>query len=85
MTAKWCAGTGKTQVALRVKIAIPRMEFVAAVNSVRLAKKVRESLKIPLAGTVLGMRRAESGRFTKSIGANVSEVKVNNNVEGEWL
>jgi hypothetical protein len=34
-----------------MKIAIPRMEFVAAVNSVRLAKKVRESLKIPLAGT----------------------------------
>jgi hypothetical protein len=27
------------------------MELVAAVNSVRLAKKVKEALKIPLAGT----------------------------------
>ncbi len=31
--------TGKTQVAPKVKITIPRMELVAAVNSVRLAKK----------------------------------------------
>ncbi len=40
---------GKTQVAPKVKIPIPRMELVAAVNSVRLARKVRESLRIPLA------------------------------------
>ncbi len=41
------------------------MELVAAVNSVRLARKVREALKFPLAGTryftdssaVLGMLR----------------------------
>ncbi len=31
--------TGKTQVAPKVKITIQRMELVAAVNSVRLAKK----------------------------------------------
>jgi hypothetical protein len=43
--------TGKTQVAPKVKIIIPRMELVAAVNSVRLARKVREALKIPLSGT----------------------------------
>jgi hypothetical protein len=43
--------TGKTQVAPKVKITIPRMELVVAVNSVRLAKKTREALKIPLAGT----------------------------------
>ncbi len=42
--------TGKTQVALKVKITIPRMELVAAVNSIRLARKVREVLKIPIAG-----------------------------------
>ncbi len=41
---------GKTQVAPKVKITIPRMELVAAVNSVRFAKKVREALRIPLAG-----------------------------------
>ncbi len=43
--------TGKNQVAPKVKITIPRMELVAAVNSVRLKKKTREALKIPLAGT----------------------------------
>jgi hypothetical protein len=42
--------TGKTQVAPKVKITIPRMELVAAVNSVRLAKKTRVALKIPLMG-----------------------------------
>ncbi len=40
--------TGKTQVAPKVKITIPRMELMAAVNSVRLAKKTREALKILL-------------------------------------
>jgi hypothetical protein len=56
---------GKTQVALKVKLTIPRMELVAAVNSVRLAKKTREALKIPLVrkiyftdlSAVLGMLR----------------------------
>ncbi len=42
--------TGKTQVAPKVKITIPRMELVAAVNSVRLARKVREALKFPCQG-----------------------------------
>ncbi len=84
--------TGKTQVAPKVKITIPRMELVAAVNSVRLARKVREALKFPLAGTryftdssaVLGMLRTESGKFLGFVGARVSEVKVNSNVEKEW-
>ncbi len=43
---------GKTQVAPKVKITIPRMELVVAVNSMRLAKKVKESLRIPLAGVL---------------------------------
>jgi hypothetical protein len=38
---------GKSQVAPPVKITIPRMELVAAVNFERQAKRVRESLKIP--------------------------------------
>jgi hypothetical protein len=84
--------TGKTQVAPKVKITIPRMELVAAVNSVRLARKVREALKFPLGGTryftdssaVLGMLRTESGKFLEFVGARVSEVKVNSNVEKEW-
>ncbi len=84
--------TGKTQVALKVKITIPRMELVAAVNSVRLAKKTREALKITLAGNrfftdssaVLGMLRTESSKFSEFVGAQVSEVKVNSDVEEEW-
>jgi hypothetical protein len=59
-----------------VKITILRMELVAMVNSVRLAKKVREVLGIPLAGmryftdssAVLGMLRTESGKFTNFVG-----------------
>jgi hypothetical protein len=91
-SAQCCLVTGKTQVAPKVKITIPRMELVAAVNSVRLAKKAQEVLKIPLAGTryfmdssaVLGMLRTESGKFNEFLGARVSEVKVNSNVEDEW-
>jgi hypothetical protein len=68
------------------------MELVAAVNSVRLARKVKEALKFPIAGTryftdssaVLGMLRTESGKFLEFVGARVSEVKVNSNVEKEW-
>jgi hypothetical protein len=91
-TAHCCLVTGKTQVAPKVKITIPRMELVAAVNSVRLARKAQEALKIPIAGTryftdssaVLGMLRTESGKFNEFVGARVSEVKVNSNVENEW-
>jgi hypothetical protein len=91
-TACCCLVTGKTQVAPKVKITIPRMELVAAVNSVRLARKAREALKIPLVGTryftdlsaVLGMLRRESGKFNEFVGARVSEVKVNSNIEIEW-
>jgi hypothetical protein len=69
------------------------MELVATFNSVRLARKVKGVLKIPVAGTwyftdssaVLGMLRTESGSFTEFVGARVSEVKVNSNVEEEWL
>ncbi len=75
-----------------MKITIPRMELVAAVNSVRLARKVREALKIPLSGTryftdssaVLGMLRTESGKYLEFVGTSVSEVKVNSDVENEW-
>jgi hypothetical protein len=93
-TACCCLVTGKTQVAPKVKITIPRMELVAAVNSVRLARKAQEALKIPLAGTRyftdssavlhVGMLRTESGKFNEFVGARVSEVKVNSNVENEW-
>jgi hypothetical protein len=91
-TARCVLVTGKTQVAPKVKITIPRMELVAAVNSVRLARKVKEALKFPLSGTryftdssaVLGMLRTESGKFLEFVGARVSEVKVNSNVEKEW-
>ncbi len=78
-----------------MKITIPRMELVATVNSVRLARKVREALKIPLSGmryftdssAVLGMLRTESGKILEFVGAQVSGLKVNSDVENEcrWL
>ncbi len=83
------------QVALNVKITIPRISLVATVNSVRLAKRVKELLIITLEGLryfmdfsiVLGMLRMESGKFNEFMRAWVGEVKVNNNVEKEcvWL
>jgi hypothetical protein len=85
--------TGKTpQVVPKVKITIPRMELVAAVNSVRLAKKTKEALRTPLVGkrfftdssAVLGMLRTESCKFNEFLGARVSELKVNSDEEGEW-
>jgi hypothetical protein len=92
---RWERDDGTAQCVLvtgKVKITIPRMELVAAVNSVRLARKVREALKFSLSGTryftdssaVLGMLRTESGKFLEFVGARVSEVKVNSNVEKEW-
>jgi hypothetical protein len=49
-------------------------------------------LKIPLTETrfftdssaVLGMLRTESSKFNEFVGARVSKVKVNSNVEEEW-
>jgi hypothetical protein len=83
----------EAQVAPKVKITNPSIELLAAVNFVRLARKVKESLRIPLAGTryftdssaVLEMLRTKSGRFTEFVVARVSEVKVNSNIEEEWL
>jgi hypothetical protein len=65
------------------------MKLVVAVNSVRLARKMRESLRIPPTGTryftdssaVLRMLKKESGRFNEFVGAHVSKVKVNSNVQ----
>ncbi len=38
--------TGKTQITPKMKITIPRMELVAAVNSVRSTQKFEESLRM---------------------------------------
>ncbi len=34
---------------------------------------------------VLGMLRMESGKFNEFVGARISEVKVNSNMEKEWV
>ncbi len=78
---------------LHLAFTIPRISLVATVNSVRLAKRVKEPLIIMLEGLryfmdfsiVLGMLRMESGKFNKFMRAWVGEVKVNNNVEKEWV
>jgi hypothetical protein len=60
-----------------VKITIPRMELVAADNSLRLTQRVRESLRMPISSrgyftdssAVLAMLKIESGQFKKFVGA----------------
>jgi hypothetical protein len=42
--------TAKTQVAPKVKVTIQRMELAAAVNSVRLAKRVEGIIEDPSGG-----------------------------------
>ncbi len=59
--------TGKTQVAPKVKITIPRIELVAAVNPVRLARKVKGGAEDPpsreliLHGLISNLKDAEGG------------------------
>jgi hypothetical protein len=70
---------GKTQAALCVKIVIPRIELAAAVNSVRLARRVKESLKALIkkgryltdSSAVLGMLKTDAGKFHEFVGVRM--------------
>ncbi len=70
---------GKTQADLCVKIVIPRMELAAAVNSVRLARRVKESLKtlikkgryLTYSSAVLGMLKTDAGKFHEFVGVRM--------------
>ncbi len=62
------------------EIIIRIMELVAAVNSVRLAQRLRESLKVPIdmvryftdSSAVLGMLKQSQGDSVSSLGRSVS-------------
>src|SRR5450830_1658991 len=85
--------SGKTRVAPKVKITIPRVELVGALMIVRLAQKVLESLGIEVgevkyftdSSSVLGMLKRESGDFLEFVGTRVAEIKSKTNTDTQWF
>jgi len=84
---------GKTRVAPKKKISVPRLELMGAVLAVRLAKKIKDSLKIQFGATrfftdstaVLGMLQNDSVAFLEFVGNRVSEIKTKSDVKNEWF
>jgi hypothetical protein len=82
---------GKTRVAPKMKISVPRMELMGALLAVRLAKRIRDSLRIEFGSTcfftdssvVLGMLQCNSQSFLEFVGTRVSEIKSKSDVETE--
>jgi hypothetical protein len=70
---------GKTRVAPKCKISIPRMELVGALLAVRLAWKICDSLQTERYFTdstaVLGMVLRESATYQEFVRTSVSEIK----------
>ena len=83
---------GKTRVAPTKKISIPRMELMAALTAVRLAKTVEAGLRLETGGrrfftdnsAVLGMIRRPSGAFQEFVGTRVGEIVSKSDTE-EWF
>jgi hypothetical protein len=85
---------GKSRVAPKQKISIPRMELLGALLAVRLAKKIQDSFTfVEVKGTryftdspaVLGMLRCDSASFLEFVGTRVSQVKSLSSPEKEWF
>jgi hypothetical protein len=84
---------GKTRVAPKCKISIPRMELMGALLAVRLAWKIRDSLQVELEAVryftdstaVLGMILRESATYQEFVGTWVSEIKTKSDPEKEWF
>jgi hypothetical protein len=84
---------GKTRVAPKCKISIPRMELVGALLAVRLARKIQDSLQMKLEAVryftdstaVLGMILRESATYQEFVGTRVSEIRTKSDPETEWF
>jgi hypothetical protein len=83
---------GKTRVAPKCKISIPRVELVGSQMAVRLAQKVKAAIRggfsevryFTDSTAVLGMLRADSASLLECVGTRVSEIKTKSNLEEEW-
>jgi hypothetical protein len=84
---------GKTRVAPKCKISIPRMELVGALLVVRLAHKIIDSLHMELevvryftdSSAVLGMLNKDSASFLEFVDTRVSEIRIKSNPDKEWF
>jgi hypothetical protein len=84
---------GKTRVAPKCKISIPRMELVGALLAVRLARKICDSLQMELEvvgyfndlTAVLVMILRESVTYQEFVGTRVSEIKTKSDLETKWF
>jgi hypothetical protein len=84
---------GKTRVAPKCKISIPRMDLVRALLAVRLAHKIIDSLRMELeevryfthSSAVLGMLNKDSASFLEFVGTQVSEIRIKSDPDKEWF
>jgi hypothetical protein len=84
---------GKTRVAPKYKISIPRMELVGALLAVRVARKIIYSLGMELeavryftdSSAVLGMLNKDSASFLEFVGTQVSEIRIKSDPDKEWF
>jgi hypothetical protein len=86
---------GKTRVAAKCKISIPRMELMGALLAVRNARKILDSLYLELEAVryftdlsaVLCMLSMDSATFLEFVGMQVSKIKIKSDTEKEcfWI
>jgi hypothetical protein len=84
---------GKTRVAPKCKISIPRMELMGALLAVRLSRKIQDALQMELeavryftdSAVALGMILRESATYQEFVGTRVSEIRTKSDPETEWF
>jgi hypothetical protein len=84
---------GKTRVAPKCKISIPRMELMGSLVAVRLYQKIKDSLCLEVSEirfftdslAVLGMIFKDSGTFLEFVSTRVSEIWTKSKVDTEWF